>query len=87
MTSKKKSKPLEIVTTEVTLPKSQIEWLEKKKFNLSRLVNDYLKEFIASMEKTKSVAIPAYIKAADDETIKARLRKNPKLRHLVEKGK
>ena len=79
--SKKKNPNL--VTTSVSLERGQLEWLEKNHYNLSSLTRAYLNEFIQTMEKTKTVVIPAWIKAADMEELKERAKKNPRLKRIV----
>lgn len=74
-----------LVKASVEIEKDQRDWLKKNNYSLSPLVRQYLNEFIGTMERTKQgIAVPAIVKAADDDTIRERLKKNPKLRHLVD---
>lgn len=74
----------EMVTATVTIEKNQLEWLQKKKYDLSSLTRAYLNELIVSMEKTKKMTIPVWIKGANMESLKARAHKNPVIRKILE---
>lgn len=80
MKRKKKSR---MTRTSINIEKSQLEWLEKNHYNLSSLTRAYLNEFISTMEKTKSIMIPAWIKMKSMKTLKARAKKNPRLKSII----
>lgn len=82
-----KKKKAKLIETSIKIEESQLEWLKKKNYDLSKVVRDYLNEFIASIDKTKSIVVPAFIKAPDNETLKKRMMENPRLRKLLEKNK
>jgi hypothetical protein len=79
-----KRKSPEMVKKTISIEKAQLEWLEKKKFDLSKLTRAYLDELIASMEKTKKAVVPAWIKMASPESLKSRAQKNPVIRRILE---
>lgn len=68
----------------ISIDPQQLEWLERNNYKLDELVHRYVNELMRSIEKTKEgVVIPAFVKAPSDDVLKEKLKKNPKLRHLV----